>query len=106
MPALMLDLDIWRLASVESHSWDETDRQLVHALVIAPSAPSAGRGLPGQRGGPPLEPGPADIGLLALPVARGVAIAGIGDAGLPGTRVGLLRLAPDGHRPVGQHQRR
>jgi DNA-binding Lrp family transcriptional regulator len=35
----MLDLDIWRLASVESHTWDELDRQLVHALVIAPRAP-------------------------------------------------------------------
>jgi DNA-binding Lrp family transcriptional regulator len=35
----MLDLDIWRQASVESHSWDAVDRQLVHALVIAPRAP-------------------------------------------------------------------
>jgi DNA-binding Lrp family transcriptional regulator len=35
----MLDLDIWRRASVESHTWDELDRQLVHALVIAPRAP-------------------------------------------------------------------
>jgi DNA-binding Lrp family transcriptional regulator len=58
-------------------------------------------GLPGQRGGPPLELGPADVGLLALPVAGGVAVAGVGDAGLPGARIGLLSLAPDGHRPVG-----
>jgi DNA-binding Lrp family transcriptional regulator len=63
-------------------------------------------GLPGQRGGPVPELRAADVGLLALPVARGVTVAAVGDAGLPGAGISLLRLAPDGHLPVGQHQRR
>jgi DNA-binding Lrp family transcriptional regulator len=63
-------------------------------------------GLPGQRGGSAPELGAADVGLLALAVARGVAVARVGDAGLPGAGIGLPHRAPDGHRPVGQHQRR
>jgi DNA-binding Lrp family transcriptional regulator len=35
----MPDLDIWKYRSVETDSHDDLDRQLVHALVIAPRAP-------------------------------------------------------------------
>jgi len=67
--------------------------------------PLGAAGLPGQCRGPARELRAADVSLLALPVPGGVAVAGVGEAGLPGARVGLPRPMADGHRPVSQHQR-
>ena len=52
------------------------------------------------------QPGPAEVGLLALGVPGAVAAAAVGHLGLAGDRVGVVDAVLDDLRPVGEHQLR